>query len=211
VLGYAVGLGILLVAVFAEQSRRSGAAGVVLLILFAAVTLKVDLKTMPGGMRALVHPKSVHAALAARYDSEAWVKLLEGSDLPVVVGDHLLYTRLECYAPDELKRRLYFLTDFAEVRAYPLSETSQRNFLLFGKLLGYQTMDVGEFVPGHREALMAVGVMTGTLWLPPYMLHQAELGNASLRLLGPGFEEPDVYEVKFSGLPEFPVVGTSGR
>ncbi len=71
----------------------------VLLILFAAVTLKVDLKTMPGGMRALVHPKSVHAALAARYDSEPWVKLLEGSDLPVVVGDHLLYTRLDCYAP----------------------------------------------------------------------------------------------------------------
>ncbi len=205
VLGYAIGMGILLVALFAEQSRRSEAAGLVLLILFAAVTLKVDLKTIPGGMRALVHPKSVHAALAARYVSQPWVKLLEGSDLPVVVGDHLLYTRLDCYAPDELKRRLYFLTDFAEVRTYPLSETSQRNFLLFGKLLGYQTMDVASFLPQHRHALMAVGVMTGTLWLPPYMLHQAELGNASLRLLGPGFEEPDIYEVQFSRLPEFPV------
>ena len=157
VLGYAIGLGILLVALFAEQSRRSGAAGLVLLILFAAVTLKVDLKTIPGGMRALVHPKSVHAALAARYDNEKWVKLLEGSDLPVLVGDHLLYTRLDCYAPDELKRRLYFLTDFAEVSQYPLSETSQRNFLLFGDRLGYRTMDVGSFVPEHRHALMAVG------------------------------------------------------
>jgi hypothetical protein len=211
VLGYAIGLGILMVALFAEQSRRTEAAGLVLLILFAAVTLKVDLKTMPQGIRALVHPKSVHAALAARYDSEPWVKLLEGSDLPVLVGDHLLYTRLECYAPDELKRRLYFLTDFAEVGRYPLSETSQRNFLLFGKLLGYQTMDVGEFVPEHRHVLLAVGVMTETLWLPPYMMHQAELGNASLRLLGPGFEEPDIYEVQFSRLPEFPVVGTPLR
>jgi hypothetical protein len=211
VLGYAIGVGILLVALFAEQSRRTGAAGLVLLILFAAVTLKVDLKTIPGGLRALVHLKSVHAALAARYNSEPWVKLLEGNEMPVVVGDHLLYTRLECYAPDELKRRLYFLTDFAEVGMYPLSETSQRNFLLFGKLLGYQTMDVGEFVPEHRHALMAVGVMTGTLWLPPYMMHQTELGNASLRLLGPGFEEPDIYEVQFSRLPEFPVVGTPVR
>jgi Dolichyl-phosphate-mannose-protein mannosyltransferase len=211
VLGYAIGLGIMLVALFAEQSRRSGAAGIVLLILFAAVTLKVDLKTVPGGMRALVHPKSVHAALAARYNREPWVKLLEENNLPVVVGDHLLYTRLECYAPDELKRRLYFLTDFAEVGTYPLSETSQRNFLLFGDRLGYQTMDVGRFLPAHGHALMAVGEMKGTLWLPPYMMHQAELGNASLRLLGPGFEEPDVYEVQFNRLPEFPVVGTPVR
>jgi hypothetical protein len=200
-----VGLGVLLVAMFAEQSRRSEAAGLVVLILFAAVTLKVDLKTMPEGVRALVHPQSVHAALATKYDSEAWVKLLEGNDLPVVVGDHLMYTRLDCYAPEELKRRLYFLTDFAEVHTYPLSETSQRNFLLFGKLLGYQTMDVGSFVPEHRHALMAVGVMTGTLWLPPYMMHEAELGNTSLRLVGPGYEEPDVYDVQFNRLPEFPV------
>ncbi len=205
VLGYAIGLGILLVALFAEQSKRSGAAGLVLLILFAAVTLKVDLKTIPSGVGALVHPKSVHAALAARYDSEEWVKLLEGSDLPVLVGDHLLYTRLDCYAPEELKRRLYFLTDFAEVSQYPLSETSQRNFLLFGDRLGYQTMDVGSFVPSHRHALMAVGDMTGTLWLPPYMMHQAKLGHASLRLLGPGFEEPDVYDVQFNRLPDNPV------
>jgi Dolichyl-phosphate-mannose-protein mannosyltransferase len=211
VLGYAIGLAILLVALFAEQSRRTGSAGLMLLVLFAAVTLKVDLKTIPGGMRALVHPMSVHAELAASYNSEPWVKLLEGSDLPVVVGDHLLYTRLDCYARPELKRRLYFLTDFAEVRSYPLSETSQRNFLLFGKLLGYQTMDVSEFVPEHRHALMAVGVMTGTLWLPPYMMHQAELGNASMRLLGPGFEEPDIYEVQFNRLPEFPVAETLAR
>jgi hypothetical protein len=205
VLGFAIGLGILLVALFAEQSRRTEAAGVVVLILFAAVTLKVDLKTMPDGIRAMAHPKRVHAALAARYDSDAWVKLLGASNLPVIVGDHLLFTRLECYAPPELRERLYFLTDFAEVKQYPLSETSQRNFLLFGKTLGYQTMDVGSFVPEHRDALMVVGVMTRTLWLPPYMMHQSDVGNVSLRLLGPGYEEPDVYEVAFRRLPEFPV------
>jgi hypothetical protein len=205
VLGFAVGLGILLVALFAEQSRRSVAAGVVVLILFAAVTLKVDLKTMPEGIHAMMHPREVHEQLATRYNSDPWVQLLEASDLPVAVGDHLLYTRLECYAPDDLKQRLYFLTDFAEVKQYPLSETSQRNFLLFGKLLGYQTMDVGSFVPEHREFLMAVGEMKGTLWLPPYMMHQEELGNASLQLLGPGFEEPAIYNVQFPRLPEFPM------
>lgn len=204
VLGFAMGLGILLVALFAEQSKRSGSAGAVLLILFAAVTLKVDLKTIPVGIRALMHPQQVHAALAASYDSAPWVQLLEGSDLPVLVGDHLLYTRLDWYAPPELKQRLYFLTDFAEVNRYPLSETSQRNFLLFGKLLGYRTMEVGSFLPEHRHFVMAVGPMTGTLWLPEYMMKQAEAGNASLRLLGPGFEEPSVYDVQFSRLPEFP-------
>jgi hypothetical protein len=203
VLGFAIGLGVLLVALFAEQSKRTEAAGFVLLILFAAVTLKVDLRTMPEGVRALVHPEGVHAELEASYDSAAWVKLLEASDLPVLVGDHLLYTRLDCYAPPELKRRLYFLTDFTEVNRYPLSETSQRNFLLFGKLLGYQTMDVGEFLPEHRHFLVAVGTMTGTLWLPEYLMSQADDGNASLRLMGPGFEEANVYEVQFNRLPEF--------
>ena len=36
------------------------------------------------------------------------------------------------------------------------------------------------------------------------MMRQAELGHASLRLLGPGFEEPDVYDVQFNGLAEIP-------
>ena len=208
VLGYAIGLGILLVALFAEQSRRTGAAGLVVLILFAAVTLKVDLKTMPGGVRALVHPRSVHAALAEKYNSEPWVKLLAGSDLPVLAGDHLLYTRLDYYAPPDLSRRLYFLTDFAEVSKYPLSETSQRNFLLFGRLLGYQTMDVGGFVPEHREFLMVVKDTSAVSWLEPFMLKQQEQGNATLQFLGPDVELPSVFDVRFSRVPEVPVAKT---
>jgi len=208
VLGYAIGLGILLVALFAEQSRRTGAAGLVVLILFAAVTLKVDLKTMPGGVRALVHPRIVHAALAEKYNSEPWVKLLAGSDLPVLAGDHLLYTRLDYYAPPDLSRRLYFLTDFAEVSKYPLSETSQRNFLLFGRLLGYQTMDVGGFVPEHREFLMVVKDTSGGSWLEPYMLRQQEQGTATLQFLGPDVELPSVFDVRFSRVPEVPVAKT---
>lgn len=204
VLSFAVGFAILLVAVFAEHAQRTQAAGVVLLILFASVTLRVDLKTIPQGLRAMAHPTQVHAQLAASYDSEPWVKLLEGSDLPVLVGDHLLYTRLDCYAPPELRRRLYFLTDFAEVKKYPLSDTSQRNFLLFGKLLSYQTMDVGSFLPAHRHFLLAVGTMSGTLWLPAYLMSQEQEGNASLRLLGPDFTAPNVYDVQFTRMPEFP-------
>ena len=204
VASFAIGLAMLLVAAFAERVKGSQAAGVVMLVLFASVTLRVDLKTIPLGVRTLVHPSRVHAALAAEYDSAAWVKLLEGSDLPVLVGDHLLYTRLDWYAPPELRRRLYFLTDFAEVETYPLSDTSQRNFLLFGKMLSYQTMDVGSFLPEHPHFLAAMGTMTGTLWLPQYLLNQAQEGNASLRLLGPDFNAPNVYDVWFSRLPEFP-------
>ncbi len=204
VMSFAIGLAILLVTVFAEHARRSPAAGVVLLILFASVTLRKDLKTIPEGLRTMAHPASVHARLAASYDSAAWVKLLEGSDLPVLVGDHLLYTRLECYAPPELKQRLYFLTDIAEVKKYPLSGTSQMNFLLFGKMLSYQTMDVGSFLPEHQHFLLAVGPMVGTLWLPAYLLNQAQEGNASLRLLGPDYTTPAVYDVQFTRVPEFP-------
>ncbi len=203
VAAFAMGLAVLLVGIFAEQSKRMEAAGVVVLILFASITLKVDLKTIPEGVRTLMYPERVHARLAASYDSAPWVKLLEASDLPVLLGDHMLYTRLDCYAPPELRRRLYFLTDFAEVPTYPLSETSQRNFLLFGKLLGYQTMDVGSFLPEHPHFLLAVGAAKETLWLPPYLMNQAQEGNASLRLLGPGFGTPNVYDAQFSRLPAF--------
>ena len=204
VMSFAIGLAILLVTVFAEHARRTQAAGAVLLILFAAVTLRKDLKTIPEGLHAMAHPERVHAQLEASYDSAAWVKLLEGSDLPVLVGDHLLYTRLECYAPPELKQRLYFLTDIAEVKKYPLSSTSQMNFLLFGKRLSYQTMDVGSFLPEHPHFLLAVGPMVGTLWLPAYLLNQQQEGNASLRLLGPDFTAPNVYDVQFTRMPVFP-------
>ena len=39
--------------------------------------------------------REVHARLQAEYVSQPWVKLLEGSDLAVLAGDHLLYTRLD--------------------------------------------------------------------------------------------------------------------
>jgi hypothetical protein len=204
VMSFAIGMAMLLVAMFAEHAQRTQAAGVALLILFAFATLRSDLKTIPRGLRAMAHPARVHAQLAAGYDSDPWVKLIEGNDLPVVVGDHLLYTRLECYAPPELKRRLYFLTDIAEVKAYPLSSTSQMNFLSFGKLLSYQTMDVGSFLPTHPHFLLADGPMTGTLWLPAYLMKQEQVGNASLRLLGPDYVSPTIYDVQFMRMPEFP-------
>ncbi len=205
VLAYAIGLALVLVCGVAERAGRSVAAGAAVCMLFASVTLRIDLKTLPEGVRALEHPQQVHAGLQAAYDSQPWVKLLAGSDLPVLAGDHLLYTRLDAYAPRPLRSRLYFLTDFAQVDEYPQSDTSQRNFLLFGEMLGYQTMDVGRFVPNHREFLMAVQGTTGGLWLEPYLLKQQERGNATLTFLGPDATVPNVYDVRFERLPEFPV------
>jgi Dolichyl-phosphate-mannose-protein mannosyltransferase len=209
VLSYAIGMGILLVCIMAEQWRRSAAGGTVVLILFASVTLRVDLKTIPGGLRVMAHPHQVHSRLQAEFDREPWVKLLEESDLPVLMGDHVFYTRTDAYVPADLRRRMYFLTNFAQVDQYPKTETSQRNFLLFGKMLGYQTMDIGDFVPEHRHFLMAIHwspvTLHGTLWLEPYMLKQEALGNATLQFLGPDTEVPNVFDVKFTRLPEFPV------
>jgi hypothetical protein len=204
VASFTIGFAMLLVALFAEHGERTQMAGVVLLLLFGWVTLRNDLKTIPQGVRALVHPSRVHAQLEASYDSAPWVKLVEASTLPVLVGDHHTYARLDCYAPPELRRRLYFLTDFADVDTYPQSNTSQRNFLSFGKRLSYQTMDIGDFLPGHSHFLLVVGTMQGTLWLPQYLLKQEQEGNASLQLLGPEFEAWNVYDVQFSRLPEFP-------
>ncbi len=201
---FAIGLAMLLVALFAEHGEHTRMAGVVLLLLFAWVTLRNDLETFPQGLRALVHPSRVHAQLETSYDSTPWIKLLEGSTLPVLAGDHNTYTQMDWYAPPELTRRLYFLTDFAEVNRYPLSNTSQRNFLLFGKPLSYQTMDIGDFLPEHPHFLLVAGKMKETLWLAPYLLRQEQVGNASLLFLGPGFDVPDVYDVQFGRLPKFP-------
>ncbi len=204
VLAYAIGLALLLVCGLAERAGRSVFAGAVVCLLFASVTLRVDLKTIPQGVRALEHPRQVHARLQTAYDSAPWVKLLGASDLPVLAGDHLLYTRLDAYAPSQLRSRLYFLTNFAQVDQYPLSDTSQRNFLLFGAILGYQTMDVGRFLPDHREFLLVVEGTSGGLWLEPYLLKQQRMGDATLTFLGPDTDVPSVYGVRFQRLPEFP-------
>lgn len=204
VLAYAIGLALLLVCGLAERAGHSVAAGTAVCVLFSSVTLRVDLKTIPEGVRALAHPRRVHARLQSSFDSAAWVKLLETTNLPVLAGDHLLYTRLDAYAPQSLRSRLYFLTDFAQVSQYPLSETSQRNFLLFGKMLGYQTMDIGRFLPDHREFLMVVDGTAGALWLEPYLLKQEKQGNATLGFLGPYATTPNVYDVRFERLPDFP-------
>jgi hypothetical protein len=207
VMSYAIGLAILLVAVFAEHAKRTQGAGLVLLVLFASVILKKDLKTIPQGLRAMAHPMQAHTQLQDAYDSGPWLKELEASDLPVLAGDHLLYARLECYAPRELKQRLYFVTNLGEVGAYPQSTTSQKNFLLFGKMLSYRTVDVGSFLPEHPHFLMAVSPMVDTLWLPAYVMKQQQDGNASLHLLGPEYVAPNVYDVQFTRMPEFHSIG----
>jgi hypothetical protein len=204
VMSFAIGLAILLVAVFAEHAQRTQAAGVLLLVFFAWATLRTDLRNIPEGLHVVAHPGNVHAQLEASYNSTSWVNLLEQTNLSVAVGDHLLYTRLEYYSQPDLKRRLFFLTDIAEVNSYPLSNTSQMNFLLFGKLLSYRTMDVGSFLPTHPHFLLASGTSDGTLWLPPYLLNQQRQGNASLQLLGPDYNTPNVYDVQFTRLPAFP-------
>lgn len=203
VLPFCIGVIMLLVGAVAEAARREGLAGGILLVLFLLATIWHASGRFIEGIHTLIHPGRVHAELQANYRSQAWVRLLEKNSLPVAAGDPLLYAQLGNYATPELRHRLYYLTDMADVKEYPDSASLQLNFVRFGKLLSYQTMDIRDFLRGNPRFLLAVGGDPAT-WLQPYLIRQEEAGNATLRLLGPDFSGSNVYDVQFTRMP-FPV------
>ena len=114
------------------------------------------------------------------------------------------YSQLNFYAPQSLHDRIVYLTDLRNVANYPETQTDQENFTLFGKLLGYNTMDVHAFLPMHDHHLVALSPRSGR-WLRPTLLHQEEQGQIYLLLLGPsnrsGYDRQDVFEVTPSLTP----------
>jgi hypothetical protein len=199
-----LGMVVLFIGAVGEVARRSRTAGAALWALIMLAAMYHSFDPFVKGLHALIHPGRVNAQLRASYDNQPWVKLLEKSSLPVVAGDPLLYTKLDFYAQPELKQRLYFLTDIADVKEYPRSATAQLNFLSFGNRLSYRTMDIANFLPANPHFLLAMGG-DPAIWLPPYLLGQVETGNVSLRLLGPTYYTENVYDVQFMKVL-FPVV-----
>jgi hypothetical protein len=199
VIPFNIGMVILFIAAVAEAAGRNRPAGAALLALFLLAASPHCFGPFVKGLHALIHPGRVHAQLQASYHNQPWVRLLERSSLPVVAGDPLLYAQLDFYAQPELKHRLYYLTDIADLKEYPQAATPQLNYLLFGKRLSYQTMDIANFLPGNPHFLLAMGVNPG--WLPPYLIGQEEAGDAALRLLGPGYTGNNVYDVRFTKMP----------
>ena len=198
---FSIGMEILLAAAAAEQARAWRVPGALLFTLLAVPTGLHMIKPALRGMEVIARPHSAHQQLQRDYDAQPWVSLLENSTLPVVASDHIVYAQLFFYAPPALQRRLWFLTDAAQIAQYPLSNTEQHNFLLFGSRLGYNTEDVSAFLTTHPHFLLAMGA-NKYVWLPQFLLSQAASSNATLQLLGPEYGAlVSDYDVRFDKLP----------
>lgn len=198
---FIIGLSIVTMTLLAEQAKRSRAGGAVLFAIMFLAFL-INSRRIPAGLRLLFPPYRAHTALQAAYEQQPWVQRLENSDLPVLPGDHFVYTELEFYGSPELKRRLVYVTDFSEVKQYSQSTTAQLNFLSFGKALSYNTEDISRFLPNHPRFLMVLGTDQAT-WLPEYLLRQESEGHAVLTLVGPGYVDHPIYDTEFRQLPSF--------
>jgi hypothetical protein len=200
-----MGLVILAVAAVAEVARRGRIAGVALLALFLLGSAFSRVGTFVEGLHALAHPCHVHQQLQARFNNYPWMKLLEQSMLPVATDDPHQYGQIDYYAKPELNQRLYALTDIGETVKYPLSATSQLNFLRFGKQFSYRVLDVANFVPEHSHFLLAPEApeTANYGWLPHYLIAQQVAGNASFSCLGPACASSgaNVFDVQFTKIP----------
>jgi hypothetical protein len=200
-----IGLIILAVAAAAEVARRSRIAGVALVALFLLGFAIGRVDTFVEGLHALAHPRNVHQQLQARFNNYPWVKLLERSMLPVATDDPHQFGQIDYYAKPELNQRLYALTDIGETVKYPLSATSQLNFLRFGKQFSYRVLDVANFVPEHSHFLLAPEApeTANYGWLPHYLIAQQVAGNASFSCLGPACASSgaNVFDVQFTKIP----------
>ncbi|MGI4829553.1 MAG: hypothetical protein ACRYFU_15355 [Janthinobacterium lividum] len=198
---FIIGFSITTMALLAEQARRSAAGGAVLFaLMFMAFLLTA--RRIPAGARVLLHPYSAHTNLQMAYQQQPWVQQIEHSDLPVVAGDHFVYTELEFYGTPDLKKRLFYLTDISEIKEYSQSTTAQLNFLNFGKALSYNTEDISNFLPTNPHFLMVLGT-DRAMWLPQFLLHEEREGRARLTLVGPEYVDHPIYDTAFRQMPPF--------
>jgi hypothetical protein len=188
-----VGLTLLLIAATGEGAGRSRLGGAIV-FLFSCIALPGLLASVPAALRAMAHPAAVHTRLQQRYNDQPWMRLVESGSLPIVTDEFAV----DYYAEPAWKHRLFYLTHISVVERYPGSSTVQHNWLLFGSLLSYRTMDIDEFLPGHPRFLLITSTDRPASWLESELLKQQQLGHVTLQLLGPDFETPAVYDVRFT-------------
>ena len=200
-----IGLMIAAGAAVAELARRRPIAGVALLGLFLLGSAHNREGAFIDGLHALAHPDTVHQELQANFNNYPWVKLLEQYSLPAVTDDPHQYGQIDYYGSPELNHRLYALTDMGEIVKYPLSATSQLNFMRFGNRLSYRVVGVTDFVAEHPHFLL-IPDAAETLnegWLSHYLIAQQSNGSATLSCLGPACANTgaNVYDVQFTRIP----------
>ncbi len=204
VVSFNIGIFLVVCGLCAEQLCRSRRAGLLLFLFLLVVSIGPRHESFFTGLRVIARPTRVHSELQADYLARPWIREISASTLPVVIDEVQRYSQLNFYAPQSLHDRILFLTDLRNVASYPETQTDQENFLLFGKQLGYHTMDLHAFLPMHGRYLVALSPRSGR-WLRPTLLRQEEQGQIYLLFLGPsnrsGYDRQDVFEVTPSLAP----------
>ena len=160
-----------LLAGVAELCRRNRQAGVIFFALVAVLFVcNENGACLMDGVAALLHPAQPHRQFQAEVRRQAWVERLNTTTLPVAV-DNETYATLDLYAPSELARRTWGLTDLAEPERYEGAMTDQTNLVQFSKRLSIRTMDAAAFLQQNPHFLMVVQRQPRHFeWLPQYLL-----------------------------------------
>lgn len=188
-----LGIWLLAVGAVAEGLRRRRAAGGALLMLLVAC-LVFDLNGLKDGVVALLHPDRVHKRLLDEVRSESALQMPTNSTLPVMVGDHVLYTKLFYYADPKLRSRLFYPVDFEASAPYARSSTSQINFALSAKALGFHIADMPTINQRYPHFLFLKGY-DPNVWFAPYLTRRAETDEQLVMMLRGEGRDFTLYDV----------------
>jgi dolichyl-phosphate-mannose-protein mannosyltransferase len=183
VLSFYIGFIVLVVAAFAEVTRRRAAAGALALLVILTSAGMTHAKSALTGVKALTHLSRVHDADIAQATGLHWLQTASAGNLPLAV-DPNSYISLEYYGPPELRQRIYTLIDQADF-AYPkysMAVSDQQNFLLFSRMLPVHPTEIDDFLAHHPHFLVRTGFDEHE-WLPDYLLRRQAKGDLSVTIL----------------------------
>ena len=190
-----LGFWLLAVACVAEGLRRSRVGGT-LLLLVMLLCVASDGTGLAEGVTALLHPGAVHGQALARVQKEEVLQIANRSNLPVFVGDHVLYTKLFYYGDPATRPRLIYPVDLKTSAPYYISLTSQINFILCAKPLGFRIAGMDDIYRSAPHFLLLQGT-DPNVWFATYLVHRIQTRNdLTMTLLGQD-REISVYDVQF--------------
>ncbi|MGI4829993.1 MAG: hypothetical protein ACRYFU_17615 [Janthinobacterium lividum] len=156
VVPFNIGLWLLLLGALAEALRRRRLAGGLLLVATIAC-LVLDLDSFVAALQYLPRPGQAHLDRIRQVRTLPLVQSLEKSDLPILVGDHVLYAKVFFYADPALRAQLFYAVDPVASRGYDKAATVKTNFDLFGSILGFHTVNWTAFSRQHDRFLLFQG------------------------------------------------------
>jgi hypothetical protein len=183
-LSFYIGFIVLVVAGFAELTRRRAAAGALAFLVILTSVGMAHAKSALAGVKALTHLSRVHNADIAQATALHWLQTASASSLPLAV-DANSYVSLEYYGPPELRQRLYALTDQADFGypKYSMTVSDQQNFLLFSRMLPVHPTDIGDFLAHHPHFLVRTSFDEHE-FLPDYLMRRQQTrGDLAVTIL----------------------------